>query len=142
MGVTSIMLTLNFISGLGADERVFQFLNLIDSEKNYIEWIEPFKNETIENYVKRLSLQIDTSKTNILICVSFGGLIGIELSKILKFEKIIIISSVKNRSEIPFYYQIVGKLKFYRLIPASLLKSYNFVISFFSELLSILKRNY
>ena len=125
------MITLNFISGLGADERVFQSLKLINAENNYVKWIEPGKNETIENYAQRLSVQIDTSKTNILICVSFGGLIGIELSKIIHFEKIIIISSVKNKYEIPFYYQIAGKLQLYKLIPGSLLRSYNFIISFF-----------
>lgn len=125
------MITLNFISGLGADERVFQYLKLINVEKNYVKWIEPIKNETIENYAQRLSVQIDTSKTNILICVSFGGLIGIELSKIIQFEKVIIISSVKNKYEIPFYYQIAGKLKLYKPIPGSLLKTYNFIISFF-----------
>lgn len=122
---------MNFISGLGADERVFQSLKLINVEKNYVKWIEPFKNETIENYAQRLSVQIDTSKINILLCVSFGGLIGIELSKIIQFEKIIIISSVKNKYEIPYYYRIAGKLKLYKPIPGSLLKTYNFIISFF-----------
>jgi len=123
------MQTLNFISGLGADERVFSHLNINGYDQNYITWLEPFKNETVENYARRLSLQIDTAKTNILVCVSFGGIIGIELSKLIKFEKIIIISSVKNKYEIPVYYRITGKLKLYRLLPGAVLKSYNSIIA-------------
>jgi pimeloyl-ACP methyl ester carboxylesterase len=124
------MITLNFVSGLGADERVFQYLDLIPLEKNHIKWIEPFQNESIENYALRLSEQIDKSKINILIGISFGGLISIELAKILKFKKVIIISSVKNKFEIPFYYKIAGKLKLHELVPVRILKSYNRIISY------------
>lgn len=125
------MLTINYISGLGADERVFQFLSINDSEKRFIKWIDPFKDESIEHYAQRLTKQFDLSKRNLLICVSFGGLIGVEIAKLIPIEKTIIISSVKNRFEIPFYYRILGKSKVYKLIPGRLIKSYNPLLSFF-----------
>jgi hypothetical protein len=53
-----------FISGLGADKRVFQNLN-IDPKFNVIniEWIDPKRKETIEDYAGRLISQIDTDET-------------------------------------------------------------------------------
>lgn len=117
------MITINFISGLGADERVFQYLDIPGVEKKNISWIDPLNKETIEHYASRLSAQIDKEKNNILLCVSFGGLAGIELSKTVHFEKIIIISSVKNKYEVPFYFRIAGLLRVDKIIPAFAYKS-------------------
>jgi hypothetical protein len=36
-----------FISGLGADERIFQYLNLEGIEPVFIQWLEPFSKEKI-----------------------------------------------------------------------------------------------
>lgn len=41
------------VSGLGADERVFQFLN-IDYHLIPILWVDPFPKESIEGYAERL----------------------------------------------------------------------------------------
>ncbi len=47
-----------FISGLGADERVFQFLDLSEIEHQFIKWNEPRKNESISNYCLELAEQL------------------------------------------------------------------------------------
>ncbi|MDF4221942.1 hypothetical protein [Maribacter huludaoensis] len=47
------------ISGLGADQRVFEHLNL-DIELIALDWITPHKNESIKVYAKRLSEVIET----------------------------------------------------------------------------------
>jgi len=62
-----------FISGLGADKRIFSKLKL--SEKIniiHVDWINPDRNETLEAYSKRLSRIIDTSQPFALVGVSFG----------------------------------------------------------------------
>ena len=46
------------ISGLGADERVFQNLDFGRLRPTFIQWIEPKDNESIQEYALRLSLQI------------------------------------------------------------------------------------
>ncbi|MEO5944631.1 MAG: alpha/beta hydrolase [Ferruginibacter sp.] len=109
------------ISGLGADRRMFQNLDLSGMEVTYIDWIRPLKNETIEDYAKRLSQKIVTEKP-IIIGLSFGGMMAIEISKIMEIEKIILISSAKTKKEIPFYYKMVGKIGFHKITPASFLK--------------------
>ena len=68
------MNTVYLLSGLGADKRVFEFLDLSDFKVNHIDWIEPIDNETIESYAQRLLIQITTDRP-IIIGVSFGGII-------------------------------------------------------------------
>lgn len=83
------------LSGLGADKSAFNFIDLSDFNANHIEWVNPAENEQIENYAKRLSKQIQTDNP-IVIGVSFGGIMAIEIAKLVKTEKIIVISSVKS----------------------------------------------
>ena len=108
------------ISGLGADKRVFQFLKL-EHEFIPIDWIDPLKNESIAEYAKRFSSIIDTSEKFCVLGVSFGGLIAVEISKFLKPELTILISSAEIRQELPLIYRILGKTKVVKIIPAKLL---------------------
>jgi hypothetical protein len=107
------------ISGLGADQRVFQFLKL-NHEIVTIDWIRPLTNESIENYSKRLSKVINTEESFGLIGVSFGGLIAVEISKVLKPKFTVLVSSVELRNELPFLYKLIGKTGLLKLIPSSL----------------------
>jgi esterase/lipase len=108
------------LSGLGADRRVFAHIDLTGYRVNHVEWIEPFLRETIAGYAERLLSQITASKP-ILIGVSFGGIMSIEIGKLIETEKMILISSAKTESDIPLYYKMVGRLGLYKLMPASLL---------------------
>jgi len=83
-----------FISGLGADERVFSKLD-IDPHFNVIniQWIRPKLNETLRHYVQRLSAVVDTTKPFQLVGMSFGGIIAQEMSTMIHPEQIILISS-------------------------------------------------
>lgn len=117
------------ISGLGADERVFDFLKLND-ELIPLNWIENFENESIESYSKRLSEKIDTSEGFAVLGVSFGGLIATEINKILEPKITILISSIELKDELPLLYKMVGKLKIAKLIPANLLVKPNPVVQY------------
>lgn len=112
------MKELFLISGLGADRRVFEFLDLSGYKINYIDWTPPQPHESIEHYAQRLLSQIPVEKP-ILIGVSFGGMMAVEIGKLIETEKIILISSAKNRSELPWYFRLSGKLKLRRLFPSS-----------------------
>lgn len=113
-------------SGLGADERVFQKLNLSDYSICHVQWITPQDNESIENYAKRLIEQI-TTKRPVLIGLSFGGLIAIEVAKHIETEKIILIASAKTQNEIPFYYRWAGRFGLHKLLSPTLLMRSNFI---------------
>jgi pimeloyl-ACP methyl ester carboxylesterase len=112
------MKELFLISGLGADRRVFEFLDLSGYNLNYVDWIPPQLNEPIEDYAQRLRGQIPVENP-ILIGVSFGGMMAVEIGKLIKTEKIILISSAQTKSEFPWYLSLAARLKIDWLIPAS-----------------------
>lgn len=70
------MENLYIFSGLGADKRVFNYLDFSKYNTTFIDWINPFENESIEDYAKRLTSQI-TSEKPILIGLSFGGIMAV-----------------------------------------------------------------
>ncbi len=117
-------------SGLGVDERVFQMLDFSGFSPTYIKWIVPQEAETIECYTTRLLDQITASKP-ILIGLSFGGIIAIEVAKQIPTEKVILIASVKTINEIPFYFRYAGKLRLHKILPLRMLKSSNFITNWF-----------
>ncbi len=117
-------------SGLGADERVFQRLDFSGFSTTYIKWIVPHEKETIENYATRLLDQITTTKP-ILIGLSFGGLIAVEVAKQIETEKVILLASAKTKKEIPFYYRFAGALRLHKLLPTQLLKRSNFITNWY-----------
>jgi esterase/lipase len=104
------------ISGLGADKRVFDFLNL-DYPLIPLEWIEPIENESLKDYSERLSKVIDTKSDFAIMGVSFGGLVAVEISKVLKPRLTILISSAETRNELRIIYRIVGKTGFLNKLP-------------------------
>jgi pimeloyl-ACP methyl ester carboxylesterase len=109
------------ISGLGADKRVFDFVDLSGFKINYVDWIDPVDHESIESYAKRLVEKFRFNRP-ILIGVSFGGMMAIEIAKQIETEKIILISSAKTRSDIPLYFRMLGKLRLNKIMPTTAFK--------------------
>jgi hypothetical protein len=115
-------MNLYFISGLGADKRVFQKLILPDIFKiHHIEWAPVSMEESMDTYCRRLSLQIDQTKPFSLIGLSFGGIISIQMSKFLTPVQTVIISSICLKKEVPKFYIFLAKSKIYRLLPTRFL---------------------
>jgi pimeloyl-ACP methyl ester carboxylesterase len=124
------MRQLYLLSGLGADKRVFDNLDLSGFSVVHIDWITPSPDETIEQYAGRLVALI-TDPRPVLIGVSFGGMVAIEIAKQIQAEAVIIISSAKTRSEIPGAFRVLGKLGIHKLAPSWLLKTSNPLTSWF-----------
>jgi pimeloyl-ACP methyl ester carboxylesterase len=118
------------LSGLGADERVLQDLDFSGYKTTFIKWIQPIENERIESYSKRLIGQMKTQNP-IIIGLSFGGMIAVEIGKLIETEKVILIASAKTKFEIPFYYRFAGKLSLHKLLPTALLKKPNIFSNWF-----------
>ncbi len=118
------MKSIYLISGLGADRRVFDFLDLSDFQINHVNWVSPISQESIESYAPRLLDQIKEPKP-ILIGVSFGGIVAIEISKLIDTEKVILISSAKTKKDIPLIYRLAGVVGLNQIIPINFFKSVN-----------------
>jgi hypothetical protein len=125
-------LTVYFISGQSADERLFENLRLPSRLSfRHVHWIEPLKHETLTDYCKRLSQQIDTSDDFVLIGVSLGGIVSVELTKILQPKQTIIISSIATKYELPLFMKIIRMLKIYKILPAGFYKWHSPILDWF-----------
>jgi pimeloyl-ACP methyl ester carboxylesterase len=112
-----------FISGMGADHRAFSHITLPKGfEAIHIPWIKPDKNEPLAAYALRLAGAIRTSEPFILVGLSMGGMMAVEIAK--KFPPVctILISSIPLSSQLPGYYRVASKLKANFLVSLSLLK--------------------
>lgn len=111
-----------FFPGQGADRRIFDSLQ-IDASFNKIvmEYGTPSCFDSMESFASTFISKIDTSKPFILVGVSLGGMICVELSEKINPQKTIIISSAKNRNELPFRYKFQKQIPFYKLIPGRVL---------------------
>ncbi|MGF1569088.1 MAG: alpha/beta fold hydrolase [Nodosilinea sp.] len=105
-----------FISGLGADWRVFQYLRIEGYCPVHIQWERPQRREPIEHYASRLMAQIATDQP-ILVGLSFGGLVAIEMAKQCHPTQVILLSSAKTAAEIPVYYRPFRWLALQQVIP-------------------------
>lgn len=110
-----------FISGLGADERAFQYLDFKDWRAHFVSWIPPLEGEKIENYARRLAEQIK-GENPILVGYSFGGMVAVEIAHFMPVDKIIIVASVKTRKELPPYFRLAGKIPIYKIVPVNWVK--------------------
>src|SRR5688572_25077372 len=124
------MKSIYLISGLGADRRVFDFLDLSDFQINHVNWVSPISLEPLEHYAARLLDQIKEPKP-ILIGVSFGGMVAVEISKLIETEKVILISSAKTKKDIPLIYKLAGAVGFNQIIPVKLFKTINWITYWF-----------
>ncbi|WP_074410219.1 MULTISPECIES: alpha/beta hydrolase [Aquimarina] len=110
-----------FVPGMAADVSIFEYIKLPKDKfvTQTLPWKIPNKNESIENYAKRMCEEIE-HKNCILIGVSFGGVMVQEMSKYLSLKKLVIISSVKSRFELPKRIKIARKTRAYKLLPTAI----------------------
>ena len=117
------MVPVYFISGLGADGRVYEYIKLPEGyEIRHILWNEPEHNETLTNYTKRISQQIDINSPFILVGMSFGGMIAIELNKIIRPRKTIIFSTATSPACYSDLFKIIRLFQLHKFVPAFLFK--------------------
>ncbi len=110
-----------FMPGMAASPKIFEHIQLPEDTFTcfYLEWLIPEKKESLSTYAKRMCTTINHD-TIVLIGVSFGGVLVQEMSKYLRLKKLIIISSVKTKYEMPKRMQILKKTKLYILLPTQL----------------------
>ncbi|MBC7889476.1 MAG: alpha/beta hydrolase [Ferruginibacter sp.] len=110
------MKTIYCISGLGADERAFSRLKQEGYNITCLPWLTPLPNEGITDYAARMCKVITTEKP-VLMGLSFGGMMSIEIAKLLPVEKVILISSIKSTMELPRWMRTAGKLRLNKILP-------------------------
>jgi|SRR6185503_5162706 len=119
------------IPGMGADTRVYNHIDLKDSDDvTCINWIEPHESDTLTSYAQKLVFQYHIQPNSIVIGNSLGGMLAIEIAKFIPVQKAILISSIRTVDEAPWYFPIIRTLPFYKLVPAAWMVKMRFVIRF------------
>lgn len=116
-------------SGLGADKRIFEQLDLSAFDCFFIDWIKPGKHETLQHYALRISKDIPENAS--ILGVSFGGMLAVEIANHKKLNHLFLISTAKTKFELPILYRLVGKIGLGYLLPSKLLKKANFISYWF-----------
>ncbi len=63
--------------------------------------------------------------------LSFGGIMAIEVSKILNPKRLILLATAKSKQEIPWYYKTAGRIHLHKLLPSRLLTRSNAISNWF-----------
>ena len=124
------MIHVYLMPGMSANSLIFEKIKFPENfELHKLDWISPQIDESIENYAKRFSEKI-IHKNPVLIGVSFGGILVQEISKIIKVNKLIIISSIKCNKEMPSHMKFGKITKSYKLLPVKWINDFESLISF------------
>lgn len=113
-----------FMPGMAASPKIFEYIKLPeDSFKiHYLNWIMPESNEPLENYAKRMCRQVEHENI-VLLGVSFGGIVVQEMSKILSVRKLLVVSSVVSKHQLPKRMKFARLTKAYKIMPTQLLSN-------------------
>ncbi len=105
-----------FLSGLGADATAFQALNLPGVEPVHLDWMNPVSGETIQSYAARMAQRI-TTPNPMIVGLSFGGMLAVEITKIIPVKQLILVSSAKSFHELPPWFRVCRYLPFHKVLP-------------------------
>lgn len=113
-----------FMPGMAANPSIFKHIHLPTDmfEPHLLEWFVPSKNMSIVDYARTMNRQI-VHENPVLIGVSFGGILVQEMAKLIAVRKTIIISSIKNASELPKRMHFARYTKIHKLLPTSLVNN-------------------
>ena len=109
--------------GMAASPRIFEFLKFPKKfQVFHLSWFPPEKEESIQNYAKRMCKRIKHPKP-ILIGVSMGGILVQEMASFLDYEKVIIVSCVKSNKELPTHMKLAKITNAHKLLPTQWIKN-------------------
>jgi len=113
-----------FMPGMAANISIFEKIRLPEDifSMHYLDWIIPKKEISLEDYARQMCDKIGHDNV-VLIGVSFGGILVQEMAKYIPVRKIIIISSVKNKSELPKRMIFAKYTQAHKLLPTGLVNN-------------------
>lgn len=106
------------ISGFGADHRVFKNLDFGNHEIHFLPWFTPEAKDTLTSYASKMADRIK-HENPVLVGLSMGGMVSVEIGKLINVNKTILISTIKTKNEKPFYFKLAATLKLNKLLPAT-----------------------
>lgn len=104
------------IPGLGTTEKLYVNTVIPGVDIKVLEWPLPEKDDTMQSYARKFLPQINTDVPFCLLGVSFGGMLCVELSRMISPKKIFLISTSKTRKELPWFIRLFKHIPIHRII--------------------------
>lgn len=113
-----------FMPGLAANSSIFKNISLPPEqfEQHLLDWFVPEKGMTLNQYARQLCEKV-VHEDPVLVGVSFGGMIVQEMARCIPVKKVIIISSVKRKDELPRRLIFAKYTKLHKLLPTGLVNN-------------------
>lgn len=120
-----------FMPGMAANPSIFKNIKLPlgTFEMHLLEWFVPERNMSLSEYAKKMTRRI-RHKDPVLIGVSFGGMLVQEMARHIAVKKIILISSVKDASELPKRMLFAKYTKIHKLLPTGLVNNVELLVKY------------
>ena len=116
-GTAPQKLRLYLIPGTGADQRLFDALDLSGYDTTHVRLPVGERGEDLPEYAARVARdQMDTTAPFAIVGVSLGGMVATELAEQLSPEHVVIIASAKTRHELPPGYRLARYVPLYRVV--------------------------
>ncbi|WP_276167211.1 alpha/beta fold hydrolase [Zobellia alginiliquefaciens] len=113
-----------FMPGMAANPSIFRHIALPEEKfaQHLLEWFVPRKNMSLEEYAKKMNENIHHENA-VLVGVSFGGMLVQEMARFKSFRKVIVVSSVKDASELPKRMVFAKYTRIHKILPTGLVNN-------------------
>ena len=107
------------LGGLACNEKMYGRIRFPEGyEPVFLPWIGAEKGESLESYSRRMALGIDPGRPGVLFGTSFGGMVAQWIASFCpQVRKLILVSTVCSREELPFFYRFLDRSKGLKFIP-------------------------
>jgi len=82
-----------------------------------VQWLKNQPNESLLNYTQRIIDAYNISSEDIIVGLSFGGLIAQQIAEILNLDYVILISSFRTKDDLNTLFNKGLKFKLHKLMP-------------------------
>jgi len=94
------MINYYLIPGMGADKRLFQHFHLPNGIVHHLDWIPHRESKNLSDYAALMAERI-TTENNIIIGSSMGGMVTVEIAKLIRPQGAVLVSAPTGRHEFP-----------------------------------------
>ena len=116
------MINYYLIPGMGADKRLFQHFNLTNGKVHHLDWIPHGSSKNLAEYATLMAERITTEK-NIIVGSSMGGMVTVEIAKLIQPKGAVLVSAPSGRHEFPQVLKNLNALRLHRaLTPKQVLR--------------------
>lgn len=105
-----------FIGGVATDHRLFSHQLTHIPGAIYLPFPVPDEGDTMADYVLKFLPLIDATKPFKLVAHSMGGIMAVELLKHIKPERVVLLSTVKCRDEMPWRLRQLKHSRLHKLL--------------------------